>query len=513
MEERMRLRNVTTAIASALTLILLSASPGAAAKDSITVAFSTKFATLDCYQTNQRANINIGYLLFDPLLERDPDDGSLHPHLVTSWKTLGPTIWEFKLRSGVTFHNGNPLNAESVRFTIEDRILDPAQKSPLKVQFKWIDRVEVVDELTFRIHTAAPFPLVLQKLNTVFIYDPAYTKEKGDQHVAEHPMGSGPYKFVEWKKSDRVVMTANENYWKQGVPGIKNATVRIIPEISTRLAELMAGGIDVALDMTPDQMGTVKSNPKVTMYSFPVLRPNFWQFDAMGRAGENPVNDVRVRRAIWHAIDRQAIITHILKGMAAPINAPGDPHHWAYDHTIKGYDYNPEKAKQLLKEAGYPDGFEIDLWQYVESQNIPNQAAMDYLSKVGIKVNLKDYRGNVGQMVKIIFAGKITGIGNYQWGSYNIFDMDAILTPHFDIDAPRNYCGDKELSQWLDEARSTLDEKKRKENYKKAQQRIIDQVYWMPFFSLHMIHGHSSALKYKAGVDQVPRIQYADWTE
>ena len=91
--------------------------------------------------------------------------------------------------------------------------------------------------------------------------------------------------------------------------------------------------------------------------------------------------------------------------------------------------------------------------------------------------------------------------------------MDAILTPHFDIDAPQNYCGDEELSQWLDEARSTLDEKKRKENYKKAQQRIIDQVYWMPFFSLHMIHGHSGNLKYKAGVDQVPRIQYAEWTK
>ena len=88
-----------------------------------------------------------------------------------------------------------------MRFTVEDRILDPAQKSPLKVQFKWIDRVEVVDDLTFRIHTKAPFPLVLQKLNTLFIYDPAYTREKGDEYVAEHPMGSGPYKFVEWKKA------------------------------------------------------------------------------------------------------------------------------------------------------------------------------------------------------------------------------------------------------------------------------------------------------------------------
>ena len=123
------------------------------------------------------------------------------------------------------------MNAECVRFTIEDRILDPAQKSPLFVQFKWIDRVKVVDDLTFQIITKAPFPLVLEKLNTVFIYDPVYTQEKGDLYVAENPMGTGPYKFVEWKKGDRVVMTINENYWKPDTPKTKNATIRVIPEI------------------------------------------------------------------------------------------------------------------------------------------------------------------------------------------------------------------------------------------------------------------------------------------
>ena len=503
---------VCTILFSAVILCLLL-SPASAAKDSITVAFSTKFTTLDGYQTTQRANINIGYLMWDPLLERDPDDGTLHPHLVTSWKNLDPKTWEFKLRPGVKFHNGNALNAESVRFTIEDRILNDAQKSPLKVQFKWIDRVEVVDDLTFRIITKDPYPLVLQKLNTVFIFDPAYTKEKGDKYVASHPMGTGPYKFVEWKKGDRIVMTINENYWKSGTPKTKKATIRVIPEISTRLAELMAGGIDVALDITPDQIGTIQSNPKVAPYVFPVLRPNFYQFDSMGKSGKSPVNDVRVRRAIWHAIDREAIIKHVLKGMATPINAPGDPRHWGYDTTIKGYEYSPEKAKALLKEAGYPDGFDIDIWQLVESQNLPNQAAMSYLAKVGIKATIKDYRGNVGQWVKVLYAGKMTGISNGQWGSYNIFDMSAILTPYFTKDSLRNYSGDAELGQWIEEANSTLDQDKRLALFKKAQERIIDQVYWMPFFSLHMIHGHDKNLNYKAGVDQVPRIQYAEWVK
>jgi peptide/nickel transport system substrate-binding protein len=335
---------------------------------------------------------------------------------------------------------------------IEDRTLDPAQNSPLKVQFKWIDRIEVVDDLTFRIITKDPYPLVLQKLNTVFVFDPAHTKEKGDTYVASHPMGTGPYKFVEWKKDDRIVMTINENYWKAGVPKTKKTTIRVIPELSSRLAELMAGGVDVALDITPGQIGTLESNPKLAPLVFPVLRLNFYQFDSMGNAGKSPVNDVRVRRAICHAIDRDAIIKHVLKGMATPINAPGDPHHWGYDSTTKGYEYNPEKAKALLKEAGYPDGFSIDIWQLVESQNLPNQAAVSYLDQVGIKATIKDYRGNVGQWVKVLYAGKMTGISNGQWGSYNIFDMSTILTPFFAEGSLRNYSGDAELAKWIEES-------------------------------------------------------------
>lgn len=504
-------KNLVWIIFVAAVILCLPLCTAMAAKDSITVAFSSKFETLDCYQTAQRDNINIGYLLWDPLLERDPDKGTLHPHLVTSWKNVNPTTWEFKLRPGVKFHNGNLLTAEAVRFTIMDRILDPAQKSPVAVQYKWVDRVEVVDNLTFRIITKAPNPLVLEMLNTVFVLDPAYTKTKGDAFVTENPMGTGPYKFVEWKKDDRLVMTVNENYWKAGVPKIKKVTIRLIPEISTRLAELVAGGIDVALDLTPDELGTFKSYPTVVPYSFPVLRPNVYQFDSMALAGKTPVTDIRVRQAIWHAIDRQAIIKHVLNGMATPIDAPGDPLHWGYDTTIKGLEYNPEKAKALLKEAGYPDGFSIDLWELVDSQHLANQAAMDYLSKVGIKVDLKDYRGNIGQFVKILYSHKMTGIANLQWGSFNIFDMDAMLTPHFDLEGPRNYSMDKELSEWLDQARSTLDQNLRRTLYQKAQRRIIDRVYWMPFFSLHMIHGHNANLKYKAGVDQVPRIQYAEW--
>lgn len=494
-------------------LLLVAVSTALAGNDSITVAFNTKFPTLDSYQSSQRENIILGYLVFDPLVERNPVDGSLHPHLATSWKIINPNTWEFKLRPGVKFHNGNPLNAECVRFTIEDRILDPAQKSRQRGNFKWIKEVEVVDNLTFRVITKKPYPLVVERFNTLFVYDPIWTKAKGDRYVSEHMMGTGPYKFVSWKKGIKLVLIANENYWKNGVPKIKNLITRPIPEMSTRMAELISGGVDVALNIDPDQVDIIERNPKTRIVETPILRINFWQFDGSARASKTPLTDVRVRRAIWHAIDREAIIKNVLKGHADILNTPVSPMQFGFDPSIKGYEYNPGKAKSLLKEAGYDKGFNVDIWQFWVTQNESNQAAMGYLAKLGITLNIKDYRGNVGQMITLRNAGKMTGVGNFSWGSFNIFDADAILPAWFLSDSTKCYNPDPKVEKWLIEARRTLDQEKRKELYSKAQRHIVEQAYVMPFYSMHYITGANKKLKYKIGPDEVPRFQYAEWVK
>lgn len=507
-------KRVSLALTLVAFLFLTGVTPcTAAGKDSFTVAFQTQFDTMDQYKNTQRSILNLGYLIWDPLVERDPDNCSIKPHLVTSWKMIEPTIWEFKLRPGVKFHNGNPLTAECVRFTIEDRILNPEQKSPHAGNYKWIKSVQVVDDLTFRIVTEKPYPLILERLNVLFVYDPIYTKEKGDRAVSEFPMGTGPYKFVRWDKGSKVVLKANEKYWKSGVPKIKNLTVRTIPEMSTRIAELISGGIDSAEYIVADQVPLLEKQPNIKIMDTPTLRTNFWQFDASGRASKTPLMDVRVRRAICHAIDQDTIIKTVLKGYAKSMNSAVNPFQFGYDPSIRPYEYNPELAKSLLKEAGYPNGFEIDLWEGESEQDAYNQAAMGYLAKVGIKVNLKDYRANLGQLITLRNSGKVTGIGNYAWGNYNIFDADALLAAWFLSADPKCYDPDPELEAWLAEARVSVDQAKRKELYFKAQQRIKEQAYWMPVCAFHNIHGVNKKLVYKIGIDDVPRFQYAEWAK
>jgi peptide/nickel transport system substrate-binding protein len=514
----MRIGKFTLLICLGLLFILFASGSAEAGKDHLIVAFEDSVKTMDYYQTTQRIGVNTGYMIYDPLLKRDPKDGSLHPHLVTEWKVINDTTWEFKLRPGVKFHSGNPLTAEAIRFTIEDRILDPAQKSPTASGWKWVKKVEVKDELTFRIITDGPYPLILERFNVLFPYDPQWVKEmvakNGEAYLSRNTMGTGPFKFVKFIEGNRIELVRNENYWEKGYPKFPKMTIRFIPEQSTRIAELISGGIDAAANILPDQIPSIQSSKNTETIIVPILRVSFWQFDSSGRAPNSPpaLKDVRVRRAIWHAIDREAIIKNVLGGNADPVNIPMNPRQFAADPSIKGYEYNPEKAKALLKDAGHEKGLSLNLWTYTAITKMANEAAIGYLEKVGIKGVIRDFVGRVGEMEKLCIASKTDGVLNMTWGSYNIFDPDAIM-PNFFMspEAPYDYTSDAELAGWLREARKTLDKQKRKDLYGKAQKRIIDQAYWMPFFTQRVIMGVNKNLGLTVGIDEVPRFQYATW--
>lgn len=499
-------------------LMLFSTGTAMADKENFITAQPSSPKTLNIYQASSRGVLNICYQIFDPLVERDPKTGEIKPHLITSWKVLDDKTWEFKLRSGVTFHSGNPFNAESVRYTIMERILSPDQKSPQLSGWSWLEDVKVVDDLTFLVKTKEPYPLVLQRMNILFPMDPMWTKEMiakhGEEYLSRHANGTGPFKMVEFFEGRRIELEKYTGYWQKGVPSYNKLTIRFIKEASTRVAELLSGGIDDAGGIPTDLVEKLKENPDLQVNEVPILRIYFWQFDSMGRSSATPeaLKDSRVRQAIWHAIDRKAIVKNVLGGHGTDLNIPLNPRQFGAVTDMESPEYDPEKAKTLLKEAGYEDGFTMTVWSTGYAYQKANEASSSYLEKVGIKLQFKEYAGRWGDFSKLMRAGKTDGAMGLSWGSYNIFDPDSLWPYFFMIpEAAFNYTGDQVLSDWLHEARSTMDMEKRKTLYKKSQERITKMAYWMPFFIQHTLAGTNKDFHYEIGADQVPRWQYGVW--
>ena len=506
----MKLRRSWGIWAIALVLTAMLVGP-ASAKDSLTWVVDSKVPTMDIYATTSLNLTNIYYMVSDSILTRDMKTLEIKPNLAESWKRLDDKTWEFKLKSGIKFHNGNPLTAEDVRYTIMDRILNPEMKSRQAPGFRFIADVKVLDDLTFHIITKGPYPLVPARMNTFFPYDKEWCQEVGEETIASKPMGTGPYKFVKWDRGSQVVFTKNPDYWIPGLPKIPKVTIRVIPEQSTRLAELFAGGADLITKLDPDKCSAVEENAKTKVLETPSHRITFWQFDSMGRAGKTPLTDVRVRRAICHAVDRQKIIDVLFQGHGTLLNTCLSPYDFGYDDSIKWYDYDPDKAKALLKEAGYEKGFKVDIWFYYPISKQFNEAAMGYLEKVGIKLNLKSYLGNIGQAIKMRDGGKCTGIGNFGWASYMLLDADGLLPFWFGLKSKKNYTGDKQLDAWIEEARFSFDQDKRLELYKKVQKRVFEQAYWMPVNAINTIYGANAKLKVDLPINETLMLKEAEF--
>lgn len=517
-DKKMKTIKLLAMILITVTLVFISAEPVMAGKDHIKIGTVDALKTMNPYQASSRDSLMLSYMIFDPLVERDVKSGKIKPHLVTSWKLINDKTWEFKLRPGIKFHSGNPLNAEAVRYTIMERILNPDQKSPHLTGWNWCVDVEVVDDLTFRIKSKKSYPLVLQRMNILFPMDPVWTKDMvashGEAYLSQHSNGTGPFKLAKFEEGKKIELVKNNNYWKKGVPSYNKLTLRFIKEASTRLAELISGGIDDAMELPPDLVGMVKKYPDLMVRETPILRIYFWQFDSMGRAEGTPpaLKDSRVRRAIWHAIDRKAIVKNVLGGHASNLDIPLNPMQFGAVTDMVTPQYDPIKAKELLKEAGYADGFTMTIWNVAGDYQMASEATSSYLEKVGIKLKFKNYSGRWGEFSKLNKAGKTDGVMGFGWGSYNIFDPDALWPYFFMIpEGSYNYTNDQELSDWLHQAREIMDIEKRKILYRKAQERIVNEVYWMPFYIRHALNATNKHFHYEMGTDQVPRWQYGTW--
>jgi peptide/nickel transport system substrate-binding protein len=371
-----------------LGLILTTFTSGlAAAKDSLNVAVGSPPQTMNPHGSDSDANLGIMGNIFEGLLYRDIE-GHLIPGLATSYERLDELTWRFTLRQGVKFHNGNDFTWEDVKYTF-NRLKEPYPVSEFLAFGEVIESVEMVDgdPWTIDVKTRIPVPYFADNLHQVFIMDKESTESRSVGDIGQNPIGTGPYKFDEWVKGSYLKLTANEDYWGEVAP-IKNAEITPITESSTRLAAIVSGQVDILQDVPVELFETVVSNKNVEVTTIPARRAIYL---GLGNKEGSPTSDIRVRKAMYMAIDEEEIIEKVMFGHAFPAAQIPDEPTVGYDSSIKRFPYDPERAKVLLAEAGYPDGFKITLTgpndRYVRDAQIC-EAVAKQLSKVGIEVEL-----------------------------------------------------------------------------------------------------------------------------
>jgi peptide/nickel transport system substrate-binding protein len=378
------------------------AAAGAQASGTLVVDTTAEAESLDPALVTQFSGNSIINSLFDSLVERDYT-GALVPILAESWSFPDPSTIEFKLRQGVAFHNGEPFNAASVKFSIE-RLFDPELKSPLLGSWPKAFQlqptpdgpatgsVEIVDDYTVRFHLAKPDATIFDALAVSgAMVPPQYYSQNSEDVLSVKPVGSGPFKFVESVRDDHTTLARNPNYWGvdtyKGAPLVGTVTFRPVPDAGTRMADLLNGTADMIFDVSPDDLSTLRGRASD---GFQVVTGNasaklqFVEF--LPKKATDPLADRRVRQALNHAVNVEAIVTNLFNGLGTRQSSPILTDALGYDPSLPAYDYNPTFAKQLLADAGYPNGFATKMDLSSSDNRSEALAVIGQLQQVGVTV-------------------------------------------------------------------------------------------------------------------------------
>ncbi|MGH6761115.1 MAG: ABC transporter substrate-binding protein [Phyllobacterium sp.] len=433
--------------------------------------------------------------IFDGLTYRGPDL-KLVPGLATSWEELddGKRI-RFKLREGVKFHNGEPFNAEAVKFTFERLLGDEGAKGPQRSNYVAIDKIEIVDDTTVDFHLKEPDPVLLTKLAGygAMIVPPKYIQEKGDDFFNANPVGTGPFKFVSYEPKVGIKLQAFADHWG-GAPKLSELEYRFITEPSTAVAELQAGRVDIVIPPTIPigMIPTIEADPKLEIVTSP--GPTVYALRYNTRDGIT--KDERVRKALILGVDRDTIIKSILGGQAEAIASFQSALSFGYDPTMAPLPYDPEQAKALLKEAGVAPGtaVQIDIRGNDATFNEVVQAVASYLQIIGINATIKPYETNV-LLNDIIPQGKTGAMFQQSWGGWT-FDYDNTAYSMYHSGEKWNpYDNDPKMNELLESQRSITDRAKREEILKQIANYAAERSLEMPLYNLNAIFGVNKRVK------------------
>lgn len=500
-------KRLQVALAAMLAAGGLMASAPAMAGGTLTVSSPQDPGSWDPIDTFLINWASVATNIYDGLTYRGPDM-KLVPALATSWEELdaGKRI-RFHLRKGVKFHDGEPFNAESVKFTFERLLGEPGKKGPQRSNYTAIDHVQIVDEATVDFYLKAPDPVLLTKLAGygAMIVPPKFIQEKGEEYFNTHPVGTGPFQFVSYEPKVGIKLAAFAEHWG-GAPKLDKLEYRFIAEPSTAVAELQAGRVDLVIPPTVPigMIPTIAGDSKLRVVS--VSGPSV---DALRFNTKSGITkDVRVRQAMIMAVDRDTIIKTILAGQAAPIASFQGKLSFGFDPALKPMPYDPAKAKALLKAAGVKRGaqIQIDVRGNDATLNEAAQAVSGYLQAVGIQAAIKPYETNV-LLNDIIPSGKTGAMFQQKWGGWT-FDYDNTAYAMYHTGQKWNpYESDPKLDEMLESQRSLTDRGKREKILQSIARYVADRALEMPLYNVNAIYGVSKRVKnFEAAPDNRLRL-------
>ncbi|HET8576044.1 MAG TPA: ABC transporter substrate-binding protein [Methylomirabilota bacterium] len=493
-------------------LVALSMVPAlawAAPQGKVIIAQGVDPTTLDVMNQQETPASVIGGHIFEGLVERD-QNLKIVPALATEMPRLvAPTIWEVKLRKGVKFHNGEEFNADSVKFSLE-RVKSSGMRA--SSNFQPIDRVEIVDPSTVRVHTSKPWPtfITIMTFNQPAMYPPKAYAGKDSAFISKNPIGTGPYKFVRWSKDEEIVLEANAQYWR-GAPKIKTVVFKPIPDDAVRVAALQNGEIDVAVNIPPHLAAVIDKHPRLFLSTAPSIRTLQLMFvtheyDAQHKPVgpyKGPTVDKRVRQAIAYAIDADEIVKNVLDGKAMRTATMLTPLHFGYDPQLKPIKQDLAKAKKLLAEAGFASGLEITLnspqGRYVRDKEVA-EAVAGQLTKAGIKTTLKTHEF-VSYLNTLVYTHRPGPVWLIGWGTPTI-DAETVYGPLFRTGSNLGNYHNPDFDGMVDQAKTQMDEKKRLEIYHRINRLWIEEMPAVPLYQQLDLYGANKRLNWKARSDE-----------
>lgn len=463
--------------------------------------------------------------LFETLVNFGAQDTTINPGLAKEWEASEDGLtYTFQLEEGVKFHDGTDFNAEAVVANF-DRWANGSGEdfyyySSMFGGYKE-DEGHVIESVTadgdytvvFKLkRPQAPF-LKNLAMSPFGIASPAAIEKSGDK-FGDNPVGTGPFKFVEWKRNDSITIEKNEDYWVKDLPKLDRVVFRAIPDNSARLNALNAGEIDLADGVNPADGASVEGNADLQLFERPSMNVGY-----LGLTTTRPPFDkVEVRQAINHAIDKQAIVDAFFEGRAEVAKNPMPPVIGGYNDDIAGYDYDPAKAKELLAAAGLPDGFDMELWAmpvprpYMPDGQKVAEVIQKNLSEVGINAEIVSFewatylekaRNGEADAFMLGWTGDNGDADNFL---YVLLDQDNIGSNNY------TYYSNDELHDILIEAQSEVDEDKRNELYAQAQEIIFADAPWVPLaHSTPLLAGKADLvnfLPHPTGSDKLGEVDF-----